>query len=149
MRSAADQFRVDIDDSIEKHGRHLMGVGGSPTEMPFVYSIGNHERGLPEVLIVGHLHPRDMVDLGNAFSEKMQELGRGFTDGELIDLGGAVPCRAVHCRPSVRDEYTIQAGQYFGHEDYQVVQILLPDKRGRFPGDEGCESPYADAPVLR
>jgi Domain of unknown function (DUF4262) len=43
---------------------------------------------------------------------------------------------------------TIQAGQFYGTEEYPVQQVLIPDPDGRFPGDPNCQPPYCRFPVL-
>ena len=77
----------------------------------------------------------------------MIERGREFTDGELFRFPKMeVDLKAVRCRPSAQDDYTIQATQYLGHRDYRVTQIVIPDVGGRFPPD--CDPPYAQQPLL-
>jgi hypothetical protein len=57
--------------------------------------------------------------------------------------------KLINANASAREEYTIQAGEHFGHDEYKVMQVLIPDEDGRFPGEDGCEEPYASVPVLR
>lgn len=40
---------------------------------------------------------------------------------------------------AARRNYTIQAGQFYGHEDYEVQQILFPDRSGRYLDDPRCD----------
>ena len=75
--------------------------------------------------------------------------GKAFEDGKTINMGGRTPVKVIRANAAVRDEYTVQAGEYFGHQDYTVMQVLIPDKHGRFPGEDGCEEPYASVPVFR
>jgi hypothetical protein len=139
----ADLYSM-IQDNIERLGRSVISVG---TIRPFSYTIGNAMKGLPELFVIG-LAPISAAGMLNAWSKRMIDRDGPFLDGEEVDLGGAFPCRAIACRGSVRDEYTIQAGQFLRREDYDVVQMLVPDQAGRFPGDPLCAKPYADVPVL-
>ena len=48
-----------------------------------------------------------------------------------------------------RTEYAIQIEQYFGHNDYPIMQVLIPDRNGKYADEPGCEPPFSDFPVLR
>ncbi len=139
-----EQFYQNIALHIAEHGRSVLSIFDTP---PFTYSIGNATVGLPELLVFG-LAPSDARDLINIWSDRMIE-HRPLTDGELVDIGGKFPAMAVACADHVRAEYTIQAGQYLEREDYPVMQMVLPDPAGRFPGDPLCEAPFRALPVLR
>ncbi len=130
---------------IRNHGRSVINVMDDP---PFTYSIGNAIAGLPELIVFG-LHPQDATPLLNVWSRIMVDRGAAFTDCELIDIGGRFPCMAGLCADHVRLDYTFQAGQFLGREDYPVVQIIVPDKSGRFPPDPLCDPAFSRAPVLR
>src|SRR4051812_41013405 len=57
-----------IHNTIEKHGQHVVTVDHDdpsvrPDEMPFSYTIGNHERGLPELMIMGSPELAAVLDL--------------------------------------------------------------------------------------
>ncbi len=139
-----------VDKHVAKDGRAVMGVFPEPEigKRAFSYSIGNAKRGLPELLVIGLCGP-DGMWLINAMSKLMLQRGRKFDDGEMVDLGGLCPVCVVDASGAVRDEYTIQAGQWLGREDYPVQQIVMPDKTGRLPWHSGCAEPYRNIPVLR
>lgn len=134
-----------IADGISNTGRSFISVA---EDHPFTYSIGNALVGLPE-LIVFRLWPTDACPLLNTWSKMMIDRGAAFVDGEMIDIGGAHPCMAVACDDHVRQRYTVQAGRFLDAECYAVMQILVPDKSGRFPTDPACDPLYRDVPVLR
>ena len=138
-----DKLRGSIAINIMAHGQHLMMVGGNP---PFIYTIGNHLHNLPELLVIGC--PMSMGHVVNLLCDRMRTQGTPFDNGGLVDIGGKVPLKIINAHPVVKDEYTIQAGQYFGTEDYAVQQILIPDLEGRYPGEAGCAKPYRLIPVF-
>jgi hypothetical protein len=142
-RRMYDKMRKDI----ATMGQSMLGVLGDKNTPPFIYTIGNAERGLPELLIIGAAD-NSIGDVLNVIGEKMRERGRPFDNGELINIGGKFPLKAINTTPKAKEDYTIQAGQYLGHEDYAVQQLLIPDKHGRFPGDPKCEEPFASCPLL-
>jgi Domain of unknown function (DUF4262) len=90
-----------------------------------------------------------MVVCSIRFSDMMIERGAPFADGELVNPGGKFPAKIVNASRRAQDDYTIQAGQHFGHEDYRVLQVLIPDRNGRFPDDPECQPPYSVIPVLK
>ena len=150
MMNYLDEFRRRTTEHIERAGRTVVGV--FPTEddpgVPFAYTIGNHLKGLPELLVIGVA----VAGAGflNVLSHRMIAAGHGFKDGETIRiLGGKMPVKLIRAGAAAREEYTVQAGAHFGHDEYEVMQVLIPDKQGRFPGEDGCDEPYASVPVLR
>lgn len=115
-------------------------------ERSFAYTIGNCEKGLPELLVIGD---HDAWYL-NQFSQMMIDRGQAFEHGERVSLGeGGLPCMMLEANESVKSEYTIQATQYYGDAAaYDVMQVVIPDKQGRFPGEDGCAEPFASTPVF-
>src|SRR5262245_12591297 len=113
-------FRRKTADDIEKHGRTVIGVfpvkgSKDPINEAFIYSIGNAERGLPELLVVGSF---EMGFVVNRLSEIMIERGGKFEDGELVSLGGEHSVCVVDAADSVKANYTVQATNWHGSEDY-------------------------------
>lgn len=129
---------------IRERGRSVINV---MERKPFSYTIGNAIKGLPELLVIG-LSPIDATYMLNVWSVTMIERGSAFADREMVDIGGAFPCLAVACVEGVRDVYTIQAGEYLERQDYDVVQMIVPDPGGRFPPDPLCAPGYRDVPIL-
>ncbi len=84
-----------------------------------------------------------------SLSQQMIERGCAFDNGERVRLTVArVPVKLVVASGIARDEYTVQAGVHFGHEKYAVMQVVVPDPAGRFPGEPGCDAPWSEVPVL-
>jgi len=139
-------FYNDIARDIARNKRSIICVApDSPNDSPFCYTIGNQQLDLPELLMF--VSPKAGGIL-NVLSERMIERGRAFDDGELVDCGGKFPVRIINADERAKNEFTIQAGEVFG-QDYEVQQVLAPDRSGRFPGEPGCDAPYKDVPVLQ
>lgn len=137
----------DIARNISVHGQHLMAVHGDDQDpLDFIYTIGNDERGLPELLLLGGCDPVDGHIL-NILGEMLRERARAFEHGALLDFGAKYPAKVINANARAKDEYTVQAGQYHGTERYRVQQVLLFDPAGRYPDDPTCEQPYR-VPVL-
>lgn len=144
-----DAWRRRIDETVARCGRLIMTVGQTIDETPdinecFSYSIGNYPK-MPELLCVGLLDAQTL----NVLSGIMLERGRRFDDGEIVSLGAAVPICVVEADESVKQRYTFQATAWHGSEDYSVMQVVAPDKAGRFPWQAGCEPPYSTVKVYR
>lgn len=135
-----------IQQNIAKHGRHIFCIFDN--EPPFLYTIGNHEWGLPELLIVGDSDDT-FAHVLNRLSQMMRDPKRGaFRHGELVSLGGKFPIKVVDASARAKQEFTLVVGHYYGTENYRVQQIVLCDPQGKFPGDPGCAEPYASQQVL-
>ena len=132
-----------IDEHIRAGGRHLMGVFGG--EGPaFTYTIGHHLKGQPELLLVGPA-PNYVAGLLNHIGDSPDLMAQvaACRGGELLDAGGKFPLKMLRVGPQAKAEYTVQATRFYGHADYDVVQLVAPDKQGRFPGEADCEAPWS------
>jgi hypothetical protein len=134
---------------IEEFGQHIRRVaaGESANEPGFMYTIGNSQRGLPELLIVG---PTDdqFMDLLNYLGEMQRHLGRAFRHEERVDLGAPLPVRIVDAGAEGRDNYAVQVGVFYQTQDFDVQQVLICDPQGRWPDDPDCDPPYSEQPIL-
>ena len=145
------QIRAQLRDKIAKSGQAVQIVyvteRDRPGARPFMYTIGNHAHGLPELLIVD-------TDL-EAFAGVLNRLGKiqrdrktAFADEERVSIGGKFPLRIVDAGEIGRTKYASFVGIYYRTRDYEVRQVLLPDTSGRWPDTPGCALPYANQPVL-
>ena len=141
------EFYQNIANTIATKKRQLIYIPDTKKYKSFCYSIGNQEKNLPELLIFG-VKPDDANVLVSALSDLMIENKRPFFDGEEINLGGEQSVTMRNCTKIAHMQYTIQAGQFYGNEDYQVQQILIPDKKGRLPDHPHCHKDYK-VPVLK
>ena len=144
-------IRSQIREKIAKAGQAVQIVYltelDRPGSRPFMYTIGNHAHGLPELLIVD-------TDR-EAFAGVLNRLGKiqrdrkiAFADEERVSIGGKFPLRIVDAGEIGRTQYASFVGLYYGTRDYEVRQVLLPDTHGRWPDTAGCDLPYARQPVL-
>jgi Domain of unknown function (DUF4262) len=143
-------FYDGIAQTINEYGWRLMLVLPDPDEssdsfVPFIYTIGNYECGLPELLMIGCPHA---CSTSNRIVARMRQYNRAFMDGESIDLGKKCQPKAFWANEEAQ-EYTVQVGEYYGTSDYAVQQIVIPDTLGRYPGDPQCDLPYRLVPLLR
>jgi hypothetical protein len=75
----------------------------------------------------------------NDLSAQMLKRGKGFAFGEVVRLPKYLPdgfrVKVIDANATAQAEYTIQAGVFYGHDDYQVQQVMIPDLRWHFPDD--------------
>ena len=129
------ELHEKIDADIAEYGRSIMGVFPSddsddPTNEAFAYTIGNYDKGFPELLVIGMFS--DTYTL-NELSSQMIKRGRPFDDEEIVSLGGAFPTCVVRAAEEVKENFTVQATAHFGHSGYDVMQVVVPDTKGLFP----------------
>lgn len=129
---------------IDSFGWKLCGVLGTDEHFPFIYTLGNYECGLPELLMIGW---RDGGEALNLVCELMRKRNRPFRHGELIDLGAKFPLKALNGNDEAR-EYAWQVDAYYGSDKYTVQQIVIPDTAGKYPGDPRCKPPFRWVPIL-
>lgn len=136
-------------DIIARHGRQIMCIRGALKKPPFAYTIGNQEKNLPEFLIIGSFPPQTCSSVLNLLSEYLIEHKTKFTHGELTNaLGGAYPVKIIDAKdPIVKLSYTVQAGQFYKSQDYEVQQVVVPDPNGRWPEDPSCHKDFR-VPIL-
>jgi hypothetical protein len=141
-----EDLHLTIQKNIKKHGQHVFVI--FDYEPPFMYTIGNHERGLPELLFVGDADDA-WAGVLNRLGYIMREQRRdAFRDGELVSVGGKFPVKIVNTSARAKLEFTLVVGQYYATDDYRVQQVVLCDTQGKFPGDPECAEPYASQYVL-
>lgn len=147
------KFHDRTEDDIKRYGRHIVCVApaeAAPSLYPndrFSYTVGNACKGFPELLIVGVFRQGYVL---NPLSEIMIERGYKFADGELVDLGGGkFPFCLIDAAETVKDGYTVQAGEHYDSSDYAVMQVVASDPCGLFPWQPKCAAPHSRIIVHR
>lgn len=151
IRTMWEEIRRQLQEKIAAAGQAVQvvspGIDDPSPDPPFMYTIGNHAHGLPELLIIGTADDA-FVHLLNHLGRMQRDRGRGFADEELVRIGGTHPLRIVDAGVTGRNEYATLVGLYYFAPKYEVRQVLLPDTQGRWPDTPGCDVPYARQPVL-
>lgn len=143
-----DNFYKDIKATIDRAGQQVLAVfPDEDGDLPFAYTIGNHEHGLPELLMIG-LASDGAAAVLNAIGQMQRTVGHAFKDGEIVDIGAPCNLKVIDANDTAKKDYTIQAGYFYGTENYKVQQVIIPDRYGHFPGEIGCAEPFASFPVL-
>ena len=61
-------------------------------------------------------------------------------------FGAAFPARVRRATAAAKQRFTIQAGRFLRHEEYDVLQLLLCDPAGVYPDEPEC-APGFDVPL--
>jgi len=136
-------------DNVAGSGRHIQGVGPGEGKPAFCYTAGNCEKGYPELLLIGNFDPRIIAQVLNQMSDDMIE-NQARPEGKVLpwpDSEYPVLARAVTDPAMVRDKYTLLVDDILCIKEYDIIQIVLCDPTGKFPGDEGIE-PYFDITLV-
>lgn len=142
------QFYQGIAETIKTYGQQIIFVGGDKRHTQFSYTIGNHGKKLPELLLIGPGKPEWHRDILNSLSEKLVEQNQPFEDGQKVEYGAKYPVQIWNATNLAQNTFTIQASQFYGTEKYKVQQVVLADKDGLYPPDPKVRKPFK-VPLLR
>lgn len=150
----AEWERVDgieeiVRRNIEEFGLHVMSVYGDDDAGGFSYSIGMWKTfGMPELLCLG-LPRKSAHGIINHVADLVRQ-GAKLTDGEdREDVLNGYPCRFRELARRHYRDYLGYANWYYEGERFPVLQLVYPDREGRWPGDEGTSEIFnRDQPVL-
>jgi len=146
-----DQIRAKGEEMIRRHGWMVQSV--SPTQeqpgISYNYSIGLHAKGLPEILVIGlplqigHALVNDIVKLVMA----RKTMGSTFV-GDIAHPKWPTHFFLIEAQSDKAAEYALGAdARSDGVAKY--IQIVWPDKEGRFPWNPDATPEFRDAqPVL-
>ena len=130
-------IKKNIEQNIKDYGIGVVGVFGN---MPFSYSIGAKLAGYPDIFLP-YLDIRMAQVLINQLFVLMKDgkiteqcIVRG-----LIQIDLALIKVEKTFSPFIKEAYTVQAGQYYETETYDIYQVVIPDKFNQFPWDDTYE----------
>jgi hypothetical protein len=112
-----------------------------PYMVPLSYTIGLTSEFGFEVIIFG-LRPESAKVMLNSLAARLrdyQEFNLDVPDDRFSNF----PVMFKKCNQTVH-EYVVQADEFYGKE-IPVIQMILSDRNGRFPGDKDYDHAYMDA----
>ena len=138
-----DQTEDAIREAVDEHGWFVAKIpaGEADDEPPFAYTVGLHKTfGFPELIVVG-LRLEIMHAMLNEFGERLKAGEKLPIDGAVADIidGFDVRLRPVKDEKSYK-EHVGYAIWFNGGLDFPLLQLVWPDKKGKFPGDKGAAS---------
>lgn len=135
-------FNTAIARNIEQAGQHLWGIFDPDGEKPaFCYSVGNALVGLPELLLIANMPQHFQGRILNEIAEHQRQTGKPLEEG-LLDIDWTFPFKIRKCTDAAKAKFTVQTGHYLGREDYDLLQVMICDPEGKYPGEEGVQPEY-------
>ena len=132
--------RIEVESKIREHvknfGCHVQMVFSSGYGPAFAYTIGLMENyGQPELILFG-LDLKLMHILLNQFSAFMRD-GKTFEIGmKYDDFLEGYNVQLIPVIPENYIDFLGAAGQYYGHWNFPVMQVIWPDKEHHWPWEE-------------
>ncbi|MEV8127867.1 DUF4262 domain-containing protein [Streptomyces sp. NPDC085944] len=137
----ANAIQSKIREDIAREGWSWIWVFDPDGKLsPFAYTIGFAATfGHPEIVVAGLPEGASEGVLSSAHAEL--ESGAIFSDGSVSD--GVLEAFAVRFRSvsvSAQPDVLVQATEFYGGREFEVLQLCWPDKDGNFPGDPGASA---------
>lgn len=145
--TAADQKLLD---DVEEYGVHIVHVAEDDDGAPgFSFTVGLWETfQQPEVLVFG-LAEEVAHDLLNALADEAAEDRKFLAGTRHDDVLVGYPVRFLDVPKARYDDYLGSAVWAYEGDGFPCVQLVWPDKQGRWPWEPGVREGFADAqPVL-
>lgn len=140
MTSKFDRFFGLVRNNINNFGVHLQWVGDA--QPPFAYSVGMLSFEHPE-FIVFQTSASTSQWLLNNFAFRVRDKVQGFAAGE--EVHGLLAEHSVYLLEVIDStkHLTVTNRMYRrpGGPPVRALQVVLPDRHGCWPWEEGCELP--------
>lgn len=151
-------------DQIEANGWAWMIIGPDDGAIsgeefpPYCYTIGLVDKGIPELIIIG-LDPRTALTVGDQLiRQALATAGEAPQDPpfklntDLLEVFKGARAMLVDVPREQAAKRSLFALDYANVADkpLQVIQLLWPDRQGRFPFEAGVTQSFVQAqPVLK
>jgi hypothetical protein len=142
-----DGMEEIVRSNVAEHGCHVMMVEADEEGPGFAYSIGlTRTHAQPEVICFG-LRNEVTHSIINEVQDRMAS-GEQFKDGDRVSglIEGYV-CALRRMDRACYREYLGYARWFNEGDDFETLQIVWPDRQGRFPWDAGYAAPPAQQPA--
>lgn len=124
--STVEEWLDAIRDLVEKHGWAVQFVESD--RAPYAYTVGLHERGLPELVVTG-LPPQQAARILDPVAEYLLDGGRPLP-GEWVSIPGGPTMLVVQVEHP--DAHLNVAVAFYGPE-LQALQLVWADDQGHRP----------------
>jgi hypothetical protein len=136
-----EEYLDELRASIQLHGWVVQGV--EDDRLPFAYTIGLHDRGLPELLVTG-LPQEDAARVLNDVAVAAVG-GRVFKPGAHIAVGDGPLLEVVEVE---HPDAHLNFAMALGGPNIRALQLVWADDRGRWPWAAGWGPGQLRQPVL-
>ena len=135
-------------DDIEEHGVHFVHVAENEDRPGFSSTVGFwHSFEQPEVIVFG-MPPEVARDLLDVIADEASE-GKTFLAGSQHEgLLQHYAVRFLEVPVSLHGEYFGAASWAYEGGEFRAVQLVWPDKQGRWPWSEGVREVFRECQPL-
>ncbi|MEO6596618.1 MAG: DUF4262 domain-containing protein [Planctomycetota bacterium] len=136
-------------DNVEEYGVHVVHVPAEAGSAGFSFTVGLwHSFEQPEVILFG-LPGEVAHDLLNALADEADEGKRFLANSRHEGLLQNYQVRFLEVPKAAYAEYMGAASWAYEGHDFSAVQLVWPDKQGRWPWDAAARQAFRDSqPVL-
>jgi len=134
--------------TLEQWGWYVLKVGAGESTPPFAYSVGLYEHFKhPEIIILG-LDLDTMHHLINDAGKQIR-LGHHYESGhKYSDLLAHYECEFRSVAPGRYDRFLNYALWYYGGLHFPALQLVWPDRHGRFPWEQHFDKRFREDQVV-
>ena len=145
-----EKMRLHLEEVISRLGMAVQPVRPSATTPDFAYSVGQHAKGLPELIVFG-IPPHPAAGLLYQLAAHIEaEHAAGRTVGPgLVELEGFnMPTALIEVSADAASDYATQAHDR-SNGQAKFLQAVWPDRAGRYPWQAGFDERYRPAqPII-
>ena len=132
-----DGIEEIVQRNVEEYGCHVMRIAADEEGPGFAYSIGVVKTFRQPELVCFGLDDELLPSVINEVCDRMAD-GEHFADGEKVPhLIAGRDCVLRRVERARYADFFPFTRWYYGHDDFEVLQIVWPDEHGRYPWDEG------------
>lgn len=128
-------------DLVQSHGHALQYVLADPDlSIPsFIYTVGLSAKGMPDLIVFGL--PQQASSIMNTIVEMAHDDRIELRDGQVIREAANLPLKLRSIDQNKGFELALGARRFAQEGGYtaSLLQVVLPDAVGRFPGEDGCD----------
>jgi hypothetical protein len=136
-----DEYMQRVRENIDEFGQHIVGVLSEGAAPGFTYTVGLLPHVGYELVVYGLPHQVSMPilnDIGRRLRER-EPLPFNTPDSRFTNL----PVKFVECGPRAQEVNGV-ARRYYVADQVPMVQVVLSDRDGKFPGDLDFDHEYMD-----
>lgn len=141
------EIQKNIASDIEKIGWALQPVLADDDYPGFIYSIGMHYYGKPEIILLGVRLDHSIKIMSAACNQAIRSTD-AYTHGMVVNVA-KMPTVIRNVSDVQKKKHFYQAYYHYRHWDFSTVQLIWPDTKGKFPWETGFETCFlASQPLL-
>jgi len=138
-----EQIRRQQEDHIREYGFSILSIFGDESSPPFVYTLGLADVDWPELIILG----TQQGILASLAVTELRKSERIPVASVTLQKTATVPVYLGSVTEANVERYLCQAvtrRRSRGLPDPAALQLVFPDREGRYPLEEGYDSKFMD-----